>query len=149
MVGTDHFSGGHEVGGDVGDIALQPDQVAGTFQAFSGKLGRKLTGIPFDFISIKPRPARVALLDEILEANRLIGLVIASRPAAFYVDVFTPMLDANRQPPRSLFLDDGLHPNRAGYQLWTRELERYHDRIFTPGCPSGHTGGLTSKDDVP
>ena len=37
-----------------------------------------------------------------------------------YIDVWTPMLNANGQPRGELFGPDKLHMNRRGYQLWTQ-----------------------------
>ena len=35
-----------------------------------------------------------------------------------FIDVATPMLDADGRPRAELFLEDGLHMNREGYALW-------------------------------
>lgn len=131
---------------DLGD-GRSPDEVAGWFGELIAKVDRDLKRAPFAFMSIKPSPARVGLLDQIVEANRAIRAEIAHHPSAFYVDVFAPMLAPNGRPRPELFLEDGLHLSRAGYRLWAGILKRYRDRIFTKDCGSGHTDVLTSHVD--
>ena len=72
------------------------------------------------FIAIKPSPARRHLLASVRDANRRIERAAALLEGVSYIDVFTPMLDADGQPRGDLFLDDQLHLNAAGYALWTR-----------------------------
>jgi lysophospholipase L1-like esterase len=115
---------------DLGD-GRSPRQVASWFEQLIAKVDRDLKDVPFGFISIKPSPARVALLHQISEANDTIRLQIHRHPSAFYVDVFAPMLGTDGRPRPELFLEDGLHLSRAGYQLWTRILRQYRNRIFT------------------
>jgi hypothetical protein len=35
-----------------------------------------------------------------------------------YIDVFTPMLTKDGKPRPELFVEDRLHMNRQGYELW-------------------------------
>ena len=115
---------------DLGDGRTSGD-VAAVFKALVTKVDRDLGRIPFGFISIKPSPARLGLLEQISDANEAIRREIVRHPMAFYVDVFTPMLGVTGQPRRDLFLEDGLHLSRAGYRLWAVLVGQYRDRIFT------------------
>jgi lysophospholipase L1-like esterase len=38
------------------------------------------------------------------------------------VDIATPMLAGRDAPSKDLFLDDGLHLNDKGYELWIKVL---------------------------
>jgi lysophospholipase L1-like esterase len=131
---------------DLGD-GRPPSEVAGWFAALSFKVMRDLGDIPFFFISIKPSPARLPLLGRTVEANAAIRRAIADHPSGYYVDVFTPMLGSTGQPRTELFLDDGLHLNRAGYRLWSAILREHHDRIFTKTTGDGHTRLVRSTGD--
>ena len=51
--------------------------------------------------------------------------VEAQRLGVDYIDIFTPMLDASGQPDESLFVEDRLHMNRAGYALWREIVAPY------------------------
>jgi lysophospholipase L1-like esterase len=131
---------------DLGD-GRTPTEVAGWFSALLFKVTRELADVPFTFISIKPSPARAALLDWTTETNAAIRRVLADHPSGCYVDVFTPMLGPTGRPRPELFLDDGLHLNRAGYRLWSDTLAAHRDRIFTRTTSGGHTPGLRSRRD--
>jgi lysophospholipase L1-like esterase len=133
---------------DLGD-GRSPRDVAGGFEALAAKVDRDLRAAPFGFISIKPSPARAGLLPRIAETNDAIQRQIARHPSAFYIDVFTPMLGPDGQPRAELFLDDGLHLSRSGYQLWTRVLQQFRDQIFTADCADSHTTALPSTRDGP
>jgi lysophospholipase L1-like esterase len=64
----------------------------------------------------------------LLEAQRQANALIkteAGRLHVDYIDVFTPMLDANGQPRQELFVEDRLHMNRAGYELWRQKVAPY------------------------
>ncbi|MFC4821305.1 SGNH/GDSL hydrolase family protein [Dokdonella ginsengisoli] len=99
-----------------------PAQVRAGFDAFVRAVRARLPAVRILFVSIKPSPSRAALLPAIRQANALIRADIERGENVGYVDVFTPMLDAQGQPRAELFLDDRLHMNRAGYALWVSIL---------------------------
>lgn len=96
----------------------QPHEVYKDFVRFVEKLHGVLPGTRAAFISIKPSPARAALLPQIRETNERILRFTAAHGNLNFIDVFTPMLDAAGHPRRELFLPDALHLNGAGYKLW-------------------------------
>jgi lysophospholipase L1-like esterase len=95
-----------------------PAQVLADFRAFVTRLRRDLPDVPIAYISIKPSPARARLLPLMREANALIRDEAARMKNVQFIDVFTPMLGADGRPRPELFLEDMLHMNRAGYELW-------------------------------
>jgi lysophospholipase L1-like esterase len=115
---------------DLGD-GQSVEKVFGVFRALSTKVERLLGQIPFGFVSVKPSPARYAILDRIHRLNDLIRTDIESRPSGFYVDVFPAMLNESGKPRPEFFLADGLHLNRAGYRLWGSLLQPFRRRILT------------------
>jgi len=104
-----------------------PEQVLADFRAFVGRIRRDLPGVPIAFISIKPSPSRAHLLPAMREANALIRAEAARMKGVAFIDVFTPMMGADGRPRAELFIEDQLHMNRAGYQLW-REIIAPHVR---------------------
>jgi lysophospholipase L1-like esterase len=101
-----------------------PRQVASDFRAFVQRVRRDLPKVRISYISNKPSPSRVALLQEQRQANALIREE-AARLHVDFIDVFTPMLDADGQPRGELFVEDRLHMNRTGYELWRRIVAPY------------------------
>ena len=101
-----------------------PQQVRDDFQAFVTRVRRDLPGVRIAYISSKPSPLRVRMLEAEREANALIE-GDAGRLQVQFIDVFTPMLDAHGQPRGELFGEDRLHMNPAGYELWKRVVAPY------------------------
>ena len=115
---------------DLGD-GRSPEQVLGWFVSLADKVMHSLGPIPFGFVSVKPSPARYSIIDRIRSLNDLVRRDLESRPSAYYVDVYSPMLDPHGKPRPELFLEDGLHLNHDGYRLWSRLLEPHRNQIFT------------------
>jgi lysophospholipase L1-like esterase len=103
------------------DIAAgaSPEIVLFDFHTFVELVHDKLSDTRILFLSIKPSPVRHELWGRMQEANRLIESLCSGDYRLRYVDVATAMLDAEGNPRRELFLEDGLHMNTLGYRLWT------------------------------
>lgn len=100
-------------------------EVAAAFDRFVQVVRRRLPETRIAFIAIKPSPSRVQMMSEMKKANELIREQAASDELVEYVDVFTPMLDADGQPRPELFLEDALHMNEDGYALWKEIVAPY------------------------
>lgn len=99
-----------------------PEQVLRDYKAFVEAVHREKPGLPIIFVSIKPSPVRMNVWPQMKAANELIEAFSEATDHLYYADVATPMLDADGNPDRSLFLDDDLHLNEKGYALWSRTL---------------------------
>jgi lysophospholipase L1-like esterase len=102
-----------------------PDDVAHDFQRFVKLVRAELPGTKIIYIGLKPSPLRWRLIDPFRETNKLIREFIATQQNIIYIDVESHMLGADGEPRAELFLDDKLHLNRTGYELWTK-LVRPH-----------------------
>ena len=71
-------------------------------------------------IGVKPSIAREYLIQEEKEFNELINNLAKKNASLTYVSVWDPMLTTEGKPDPSLFVEDGLHINAKGYDLWTR-----------------------------
>ncbi|MBW3635065.1 MAG: hypothetical protein KY445_01210 [Armatimonadetes bacterium] len=98
------------------------EQVVGDFQTFAFKVRAALPDAKIIFLAIKPSIARWKSQPRIVAANRAIAGWMASQPNMTFVDVHTPMLGADGQPRKELYVGDGLHMTPAGYKLWTSLL---------------------------
>lgn len=99
-----------------------PSEVLHRFAAFAEGVHQALPDTEIFYISIKPSPARLALLPQIRATNALIRDYAERDGKVDYIDVFTPMLDASGRPRRELFRADALHLNADGYALWKRVI---------------------------
>ena len=104
-----------------------PQEVLRRFVAFVDGVRAALPDTRIAYISIKPSPARVALLPEIRKTNALIRDYADQAPNVDYIDVYRPMLGADGLPRRELFRDDSLHLNADGYALWKRVIAPHLD----------------------
>lgn len=102
-----------------------PMQLRDDFRSFVTRVRRDLPRVEIAYISNKPSPSRAHLLAAQREANALIRQDIATMANVRFIDIFTPMLDAQGRPREELFREDRLHMNPAGYELWTRVVAPY------------------------
>jgi len=96
-----------------------PVQVRDDFAAFVERVRAAAPQARIGFISIKPSPSRAALLPQVREANALVRAYAQQAKGVDYLDVYTPMMQASGAPRPELFLEDALHMNRGGYEIWT------------------------------
>lgn len=88
------------------------------FNKLYSDIRAKFANIPVIYISMKPSPARWHLQDRYLEGNNLIAEHYNQDKKFYYADVWQAMLDENDQPNKSLFVEDMLHMNNRGYEIW-------------------------------
>jgi lysophospholipase L1-like esterase len=99
-----------------------PEEVLQSYIGFIDGVHRSLPQTRIAYISIKPSPARAALLPQIRHTNALIRQHAASDGRLDYIDVFSPMLGSDGQPRSDLFRTDGLHLDDDGYALWRKVI---------------------------
>lgn len=108
------------------DIAQKktPQVVAENFAQFAAKVKEHLPECrKVIYVAIKPSVKRWALADTIKATNQLIETNCRKDDQLHFLDIWTPMLDANGQPRPELLLEDGLHMNKDGYRIWSEALE--------------------------
>jgi lysophospholipase L1-like esterase len=106
-----------------------PQQVLDNYKAFVSRVRIKLPTTEIAFISIKPSPARVSIIDQMRQANALIRTYSSHDKNLLFIDVFTPMLGKDGNPRPELFGPDKLHMNREGYDLWKSVVAPYFSPI--------------------
>jgi lysophospholipase L1-like esterase len=106
------------------DIAggKKPERILADFKAFVGKVHTALPETRIAYIAIKPCPLREKFLPQVKATNRLIRDYTSTHDHLLFVDIFTPMLNAEGRPRADLCLKDGLHPNAQCYELWASLL---------------------------
>lgn len=111
----------YEGDNDIG-IGITPVKITETFNRVVAKIHAALPKTRIYFLAIKPSGKRWQLWPEMQKANHLIADRCAADPLLTFVDVATPMLDANGQVKKDIFVEDNLHMNRAGYKIWRAVL---------------------------
>ncbi|MCD9005600.1 GDSL-type esterase/lipase family protein [Luteimonas sp. XNQY3] len=100
-------------------------QVLADTEAFVVRIRSVQPGTPIALLGIKPSPSRAHLLDVQRDANQALRDWAATQRNVAYIDVFTPMLDAEGMPREDLFIADRLHMNAAGYAMWRAIIGPY------------------------
>ena len=109
-----------QAGGNDINNGKSPEQVLADFKTYVAKVRSRLPETRILYMGINPSQARWAQAEMQKEANRLIKDYCASGPNLGFIDIYDAMLGADGMPDPSLFIEDKLHPNAAGYQLRTR-----------------------------
>ena len=78
-----------------------------------------------DYISIKPSPSRENLMPKMKEANKQIEAFLKTQKNAGFINVFSPMLNADGKPKPEIFVEDRLHMNADGYAIWKKTILPY------------------------
>ena len=110
------YAGGNDING-----GKTPEQVFADFRAFVTKVQAKLPETRVAYISIAPNPARWAQVERVKAANELIADYVKKHPQQLdFINVFPQMLGVDGQPKPDIYIEDKLHMNAKGYELWTR-----------------------------
>lgn len=78
----------------------------------------KLPNAHIYLISAKPSPSRWSYKRQYLKLNKKFKKYSKQEEHISYLDVWTPMLDAQKRPKPQIFIEDSLHMNRKGYLIW-------------------------------
>ena len=109
-----------------GDNDIAEGKHPGTILRTTKKVTRKiLAGNPetkIYYISAKPSPSRWAYKKQYERFNALLKSYCDKKEELNYLDVWTPMLgDKGRHIP-DIFIEDSLHMNRKGYNIWKNTI---------------------------
>jgi lysophospholipase L1-like esterase len=102
-----------------------PEQVAQDFKDFVSLVHAELPETTVAYIAMKPSPRRAHLIEAKRIGNGLIREFSDATPRVHFIDVFSPMLDAEGNPRPELFVADELHLNAEGYVLWEAIIGAY------------------------
>jgi lysophospholipase L1-like esterase len=103
-----------------------PEQILSTMDSVVNLIRQKVSkSVPIYLISAKPSISRWHLKEKYMEFNKLMNEFALSRKEVHFIDVWTPALDAEGNVIKDIFLDDGLHMNRKGYEIWIGVIRKY------------------------
>ena len=75
------------------------------------------------YISLKPCPLKWEMRERILDANYRIADFCKKQKHTYFISIWNQML-INSKPNPSLFINDSLHMNIKGYEIWTKEIRK-------------------------
>ncbi len=87
-------------------------------------LQQKKQGIEIVLISPKPSISRWKLRGKYKRLNRKLARLASKTEGVEFVDVWYPMLE-KRKLKQDIFIEDGLHMNSKGYDIWYDVIKNY------------------------
>jgi len=106
------------------DIAqgVSPAAVRDKFVALVAKIHAALPKARIYCLAVKPSIARWKLWPKMQQTNRLLAAECGRDKRLTFVDIASPMLNADGHVKTDIFISDGLHMNRKGYVIWRDTL---------------------------
>ncbi len=108
-----------------GSDSISSETVTERFITLFGLIRAKYPKISIVFISMKPSPSREKIRFKIDAGNYLIEEFLKKQKNTAFIDVYHLMLDKNGLPRKELFIDDMLHMNKTGYEIWQKAIAPY------------------------
>ncbi|WP_181438550.1 GDSL-type esterase/lipase family protein [Paenibacillus sambharensis] len=117
------FTGTNDINGIPGKTRTGREVYKDTV-IFIEQVQRSLPGIPVFYVSITPTELRWKVWDEARMANKLIRTYCDKHKDAYYIDLAGRMVNAQGRPDAKYYKKDRLHPNEAGYKVWTEVIKK-------------------------
>lgn len=114
------YEGDNDVAGE-----KKPIQILLHAAMVYGAVKTKLPDAKIYFISPKPSISRWHLKETYEETNSLLRDFCNANENLNYIDVWNPMLNGSGEPISDIFIEDDLHMNAKGYQIWGKVIGEY------------------------
>jgi len=106
----------YEGDNDIASLVL-PEQIVAQIDSFVVKVHTQLPRTMIYLLSIKPSPSRKKLWRKMQETNQLMQLYASKLDYVDYIDISSPLLDAQGRMRPDLYMQDQLHLNNTGYDI--------------------------------
>ena len=113
----------YEGDNDIND-KKKPKEIIRHFENVIAQIKTLGTANAIVIISAKPSIERWHLKGKYRRLNRKFQKLCETDPVLKFADVWTPMLNG-RKLRKELFIDDGLHMNDKGYDIWYEVLKEF------------------------
>ncbi len=107
-----------------------PEETMSDFKKFLSLVRNEFGNIKVYVIGIKPSVARLYLDKEERIFNSSIKLLASQDAYLEYIDVWDSMLSEDDSRMPELFIEDGLHMNKKGYEVWTKQVRKSLSKDF-------------------
>jgi len=114
------YEGDNDVAGDKKTSRIKKDA-----KLLAKKLNRDLPSTKVIFISPKPSVKRWHLKKEYERINKKLKKLCKKTDNMEYADVWKAMLDNNGTVYTDIFLEDELHMNKKGYDIWAKVISDF------------------------
>jgi lysophospholipase L1-like esterase len=114
------YAGGNDI-----NAGKTPQRVFADFKAFVAKVHAALPECRICYISNAPNPKRWSMIDQMIEASRLVEEYTKTDKRLQFINVYPHMLGADGKPKPDIFVSDQLHMNSKGYVIWKAVVGPY------------------------
>ncbi len=101
------------------------EQILSDFKLFAERLKKDFPHVELLFLAIKPSSLRWSMWQIMKDSNRFIKSYCHDSNSCSYIDTANPLLNSEGRPDKNLFVADGIHLNRTGYEVWEAILAPY------------------------
>jgi lysophospholipase L1-like esterase len=108
-----------------------PREVVSLFRYTLKTIRKSHPDTPVFWIAITPTPSRWSVWDKICQANSGISKICESNSNTFFIRTDFAFLNEKGEPGTELFVEDKLHLNRKGYEIWTTLVRNELDKVLT------------------
>ncbi|MGB6153305.1 MAG: GDSL-type esterase/lipase family protein [Pricia sp.] len=102
----------------------RPNAIRRTIRQITDAIQRNDSTTQVVLIAAKPSIARWNLKRKYKRLNRKLQRLAADDPLVEFADVWNPMLEG-KKVKQDIFIEDGLHMNAKGYQIWYDVLKPF------------------------
>ncbi len=106
-----------------------PSDILSEAVSITSKLRASDSTMVIAFISAKPSVARWDYRSEYKRFNQLLEDKVSELDNVWFIDVWKPMLVRGRMLREDLYVQDGLHMNEAGYEIWREAVLPYMPEV--------------------
>jgi lysophospholipase L1-like esterase len=123
----------YEGDNDTGRNNIPNDVIMGHVEEGITRIHAELPEARIYLLAVKPSVARVAIWPTALALNSRYQALADANPLVTYIDVATPFLQADGTVMADIFVEDNLHLNEKGYDIWAatiREMLIAHEAKY-------------------
>jgi hypothetical protein len=110
----------------------EPEEIASLFDTLLYTIRKKFPDQPVFWIGITPTALRWDVWPAIVRVNCLISDRCRNMKNTFFIRTDDAFLNGNGQPIVELFMEDRLHLNERGYEVWSAIIRKELGRVLEP-----------------
>jgi len=103
----------------------KPKKILKEAKELTEKIQKDLPETRVIFISPKPSISRIKLKNSYISFNKKLKKYCEKNGKIEFADVWYPMLDNKGNVFKDVFLEDGLHMNKKGYDIWGKVIGEF------------------------
>jgi len=102
---------------------LSEEKIVSQFEEILARVHEVLPETRVYALSVKPSVARISVWDEAQRVSARLEAIAQRDPLVHYIDVATPFLKPDGSVMTDIFIEDGLHLNEKGNEIWGRAIK--------------------------